>query len=470
MGATPLTADLATLVDRLAAHRQLAGAPREELTWLATNGEFRRYEPGDVVNRAGERADAMIIMFSGRIAVRHGQVAMRHIEESRGGSVSGLLPYSRLTSPPTDVLAQEPTEALLIHRDRLPEMIRSCPVTTERLVHLMLDRARRFTTIDLEDARLLSLGQLAAGLAHELNNPAAAAANGARRLGQALIEGSEAAQVLGTLHLSDHEREQVTALVRRCLTTRDGGASSPLERADVEERLTSWLDARGMDVDLAASLAEGGIDTPVLDQLAQALGGDKLHAALRWIAIAVAGQMVAADVERATRRIHELVSAVRGFSYLDRAAVPEPVDIARGLSDTVAVLGAKARAKAATVQVEVPPHLPTVTAVGVELNQVWSSLIDNALDAVKAGGQVLVRAASEGDAIVVRVIDDGPGIPADIQPRIFDPFFTTKPVGQGAGLGLDVARRIVHAHRGTITFQTRPGRTEFAVRLPLPER
>lgn len=469
MRTIPLTpVDSASLVARLETHKALAGAPRAELEWIVANGELREYDAGDVMLPAGAPSVELVVVLSGRIVVRFGNITKRrHAAESKAGSVTGLLPYSRLTSPPSDVVTEEPTELIAIHRDRFPDLIRTCPVITERLVHTMLDRARRFAAVDWQDEKLASLGRLAAGLAHELNNPAAAAASGAKRLSEALAVVGAAAHAVGLAPFTDAQRAEVATLVHRCLAPRESREFTPLERADAEERVVDWLESRGADPALGAALVDANVDRDTLDQLSRTLEGSALDVALRWVATAASAQAVAHDVERATRRIHDLVSAVRGFTYMDRPAVPEPTDVAKGLADTVAVLTPKAKRRAASVRIEAPPDLPAIHAVGAELNQVWSNLIDNALDAAGEGGEVLVQATREGDFLVVRVIDNGPGIPADVQARMFDPFFTTKPVGEGTGLGLDIARRMVRAHGGEIDVETQPGRTEFRVSLPV---
>jgi signal transduction histidine kinase len=176
---------------------------------------------------------------------------------------------------------------------------------------------------------------------------------------------------------------------------------------------------------------------------------------------------LAGDVERATTRIHDLVMSVKRFTFMDRAATAEPTNIAQGLADTVAVLASKARAKSAAIRLDIAPNLPSVSASAGELNQVWANLIENALDAIPEAGTVWVSARPEGKELVVRVIDDGSGIPPDIQGRIFDPFFTTKPIGQGTGLGLDISLRIVRNFGGQIALESLPGRTEFRVALPI---
>jgi signal transduction histidine kinase len=212
-------------------------------------------------------------------------------------------------------------------------------------------------------------------------------------------------------------------------------------------------------------LAETPLTVEQLDQLAGTLG-EALGLALRSLVARYRARSLAAEVESAAKRIHELVAAIKGFTYMDQSRVPKPVAIGKGLADTLAVLGAKARGKSVAVSLHVAEDLPLVDGLGGELNQVWQNLIANAIDAVPESGHIEVTAVGEPKWVVVRVVDDGPGIPAGIVERIFDPFFTTKPVGSGTGLGLDIARRIVREHEGQLEVESRPGRTEFRVRLP----
>jgi signal transduction histidine kinase len=213
------------------------------------------------------------------------------------------------------------------------------------------------------------------------------------------------------------------------------------------------------------------VDTPlevdVLNELKRDLDAVALDLVIRYLGMSCTTRRLAEEIERAASRIFTLVAAVKRFTYRDQPAVPEPVDIARGLSDTVAILGAKARARAVGVKLDVAPALPQVQGYGGELNQVWLNLIDNAIDAVPSSGQVEVTARHEGDSVVVRVTDNGPGIPQEFHDDLFDPFFTTKPVGQGQGLGLSTARALIEHHKGVIDFRSQPGRTEFAVTLPI---
>jgi signal transduction histidine kinase len=239
-----------------------------------------------------------------------------------------------------------------------------------------------------------------------------------------------------------------------------------MARADREDAISDWLDEHAGDEECAAPLAGTGVTLAALDTLAASMTGESLDSALRWIAAGCNVRALAAEIETASSRIHDLVGTVKRFTFMDKAPAPEPVDIKQGIAETLTMLGSKTRSKSVEVSVHFSDDLPRAQAIGAELNQVWMNLIDNALDAVAVGGHVTVTAAREVDDVVVRITDDGPGIPPEIQSRVFDPFFTTKGVGQGTGMGLDIVRRLLQQQEGKIDMESRPGRTEFEVRLP----
>jgi signal transduction histidine kinase len=458
------------LLARLARHRALGGAPAAEHAWLVVHGTMRRYEIGAVVTPQGGQADSLLVFFGGHVVIRVDRGAGAHkIFEWRGGDVGGAIPYSRGASPPSDAVAEEPTEALAVAKDEFPELIHACPVITATLVHAMVDRAREFTSSALRDEKLISLGKLASGVAHELNNPAAAVVRSAKLLTGSIRDAEEAARRLAAARLSDAQLAAIDAARASCTLTavRASGAFSPLALADREDALAAWLAAHRVDEAPAAALADTNVTIEELDRLAASVTGDALEAAVQWLAAGCLVRSLSAEIEAAATRISDLVAAVKGFSYMDHAPTPEPVDIRLGIADTLTVLGAKIRAKSVEVSVDIPADLPRVPGVGAELNQVWMNLLDNALDAVDAGGQVAVSAAPERRCVTVRVTDNGPGIPPDIVRRIFDPFFTTKPVGKGAGLGLDIVRRLLQRHAAEVAVESVPGRTEFQVRLPV---
>jgi signal transduction histidine kinase len=440
------------LVDRLVEHRTLGTAPRAELAWLAAHGSLRHAARGEVLSTKGERVEGLYVVLSGCIAISIDRgTGLRKAMEWRAGDVTGLLPYSRLLTPPGDTVAQEPTELLTVPGRFLVEMTRACYEVTAILVHRMLDRARVFNSSELEDERMISLGKLAAGLAHELNNPASAIERSSAQLAARLEDSEQSARVLGAAGLSPAQLAVIEDVRAASASTRQPGVASPVAQAEREEAIAEWLADHGVDTALAESLGDTAATLAALDRLVAAVDGPALSAVLHWTAASSTVRALAAEIQEAAGRISGLVGAIKGFTHMDQAAVAEPVDLARGLDNTVAVLRSKARAKSVTVTVEVESGLPCARGFAGELNQIWANLLDNALDAAPVGSQVAVVAQRDAGHIVVRVVDGGGGIPAEIQDKIFEPFFTTKPVGQGSGLGLDITRRLVLHNDGEIT-------------------
>jgi len=432
------------MVRRLKAHRTLGAAPDAELAWLAAHGVVRLFAKGsvfvatgDTVGKTYRAIEGLHALLSGHLSIYVDKGEGRHkVMEWLPGDVSGMLPFSRMKASPGDVIFEEQSEILTVYKEHFPELIRECP------------------------------NVLAAGLAHELNNPASAVIRSAKSLQEGLIAAESASRALGAAGLTPAQHEAVDAVRQACLARRQSGAHSPVEEADRVDAIAEWLESHGADLAVAAPLADTAVTIEALDDLADSLEGELLDAALRWVAYGCAARSLTREIESAASRIHDIVSAVKGFTQMDRETVAQPLDVGQGLADTLTVLRSKAKKKDATVNVAVEPDLPPVQGYGGELNQVWLNLLDNALDAIAVGGRVEVTAKRAGGTVQVRVADDGAGIPEAIRARIFDPFFTTKPVGEGTGLGLDIVRRLLSSNNGTIEVESRPGRTAFTVTLP----
>jgi signal transduction histidine kinase len=280
-----------------------------------------------------------------------------------------------------------------------------------------------------------------------------------------LAETDAAARALGAVRLTEERLARIEEISAACSGDSGVVPLSPLDQAELEDRVEEWLEGRGLSVGLAAALTDAGLSIEGLESLASEIPELALDPALRWIAARCATRSLALDIEKAASRIHELVSTVKRFTYMDTVSGLEAVEVGPGLRDTTRISAAKAREKGVEIVLDVADDLPRALANGGELNQVWMNLLDNALDAVEEGGHVDIVVRQEVDRILVRVVDDGRGIDPNALPFIFDPFFTTKPPGEGTGLGLDITRRLLRRFHGDISVESKPGRTEFQVSL-----
>ena len=366
------------------------------------------------------------------------------------------------------MLAETPCRLALVPKEDFRRLAFAQPAIHRRVMQAVAPVMSRVTSVEQSRERLTSLGTMAAGLAHELNNPAAAARRAAQQMTEALdVLGSTIARFVD----AGMEREQAAALVELQQHASQHAASSTaldaLDAADAEEDLLERLEALGVSEPwrLAEPLAVAGVDQAWLDRVAE-LAGPATEAALQWVAATIAAGRLAAELEESTERMSSLVGAVKSYAYMDRGELVE-VDLHEGLETTLKVLGYKLKHTEIDVVREYDRSLPKLTVRGSELNQVWTNLLDNAIDALGERGTIAIATRADGECALVEIADDGPGVPEDVAPRIFDPFFTTKDVGYGTGLGLATARRIVvDRHGGSLMLESHPGRTTFRVRLP----
>jgi signal transduction histidine kinase len=441
----------------------------DQLQWFVSNSEEHRFAAGDILIQEGDPANALFVLLEGEIRGRRengGADAPGFV--ARSGQVTGLLPFSRLTRFPMTVRAVQPAWLLGLKKDRFDEMLQRIPQLLPRLIGVMADRIREYSRAEQQRDKLSALGKLSAGLAHELNNPASAAVRAAEGLRESMQQLRQTNKLLDDDSLSCAERSALASFEENLL---DQLSSKPhwdaLEQSDIEQDIASWLNRRNIAnaSHLASGLVEAGVDRAALEKLGTQYRDGVLSHVLARIVCSVSSERLTREIEASTGRISELVRAIKEYTYMDQAPEQE-VDVHRGIESTLTMLKFRLK-RGVEVKREFDPNLPRVFARGSELNQVWTNLIDNAIDAMGGKGELIIRTSRELDYIVVEIIDNGPGIPDAVQPHLFEPFFTTKGVGEGTGIGLDTVYRIVRGHHGEVSFESRPGRTSFQVRLPL---
>jgi signal transduction histidine kinase len=445
--------------------------PEDQLAWLAQQGTEIGLQPGEVLVRAGDPADKMFVVLEGELQFRRDGF----VTTVRAGAVSGMLPFSRMTRFPVTGEAITPVRVIWFSSSIFPEMCQRMPPLIGRLVAVLTDRVREVTRMDEQREKLASLGKLSAGLAHELNNPAAAARRAAAGLAELLATARENNVRLNGFALTPQQREYIARFERDTgkRAAQSPVSLAPIEQSDREEQLTGWLEAHKVQDawKLAPVLVEAGVDGSELDSLVEHIGPEPLGEVFGRVAALLTAAALVHEIEHSTARISELVKAIKEYSYMDQAPEQE-VDLHSGLDSTLTIMAYKIKRASVAVVREYDRSLPRICAYGSELNQVWTNLIDNAVDAMSGNDsgsvkQLTVRTARDPVGVLVEVTDTGSGIPSEVQSRIYDPFFTTKPIGEGTGLGLDAVSRIVRKHRGDIHVDSKPGDTRFQVRLPL---
>jgi signal transduction histidine kinase len=450
---------------KLQAIQVFADLPQDDLLWFVAQCTEHRAAVGDIIIREGTPADSMLVVLEGEMRARseHGNPD-GPVFTVRGGEVTGMLPFSRLKIVSVTGRAVLPTHYLLFPASNFPELFHRMPELTRRLVGLLADRIREVTRAEQQREKLASLGKLSAGLAHELNNPSAAARRSAAALRDCLARLRAAARST-TIGPEDCARlAQSEEEIRSSL--KPAQFKDEFARIEREEAIQSWLESRNVPEawKLAPQLADANLTDAQLARFAEAAGAS-VGSELSRFATLLEMDCIAEELENSSARISELIRAIKEYSYMDQGAVQE-VDIQHSIENTLTIMHHKLK-RGITVTRDYAPGLPKVMASGSELNQVWTNLIDNAADAMNGNGKLGIRVARENEFILVEIADNGPGIPPEVKSRIFDPFFTTKGVGEGTGLGLDVVNRIIKNVGGQISVTSVPGDTRFQVRIPI---
>jgi signal transduction histidine kinase len=445
-----------------------ANLPDDQIDWFISQSTEIRLQAGEIGFRADDPADAMFVVLEGQVQARGELGGETVVLIQQAGAVTGLLPFSRMKQFTVGVRALTPARILRFPASLFPELVNKMPELTQRLVGLMSDRIRETTRREQQRDRLASLGKLSAGLAHELNNPASAAKRATSQLRDVLKRIKDASHELGRRELTPAQKLEIEKLESSFVQS-DEAPPDPLTMSDIEAQIDSLLRSHGQNDlwQMAADLARKNVKPEALESLFAILDADTARAALVRIAASVEVATLLNEIESGTSRISELVRAIKEYTYMDQAPV-QNVDIVKSLENTLTILNHKLK-KGVVVQRNYEKIPLLVNSFGSELNQVWTNLIDNAIDSMDGKGELRIRTYREDNSVVVEIGDNGPGILPDIRSHIFEPFFTTKGVGQGTGLGLDTVQRIVKKHRGDIQVTSKPGDTRFQVWLPLAE-
>jgi len=446
-----------------------AGLPEHDLDWLFQKAEPISIRAGDLLIEEGSPGDALYIVLDGEFEVtkRSGPQDIA-IDVRQPGAVIGEMSLLDHAPRSASVRALRDSQLLKIHDDAFHQLLATSPSAALTILETVTARLRQNESLLHQREKMAALGTLSAGLAHELNNPAAAARRAATQLRDALAEWERATLQLDACAFDPRQATTVNAL-REEIAKRAAAPVNldPLARSDRESDVQAWLEDRRVDRawELAPMLVSFGWDVDSLEELAEGFSIEHLSAISQWLGAGGTVYALLDEVGKSAERISEIVKSVKTYSYLDQAPIQE-VDVHEGLENTLVILRHKLK-QGVNVTREYAADLPRIEAYASELNQVWTNIIDNAIDAMGGQGELILRAYAQDDSVVIEIADNGPGIPPKIQSRIFEPFFTTKPPGVGTGLGLNITYNIVQKHLGQIKVTSQPGATCFQVTLPI---
>lgn len=450
-----------------------ADLSEEALDWMLAHGYEESLAEGDHVFTRGEAPRRFFLLLKGRIQVfapTEGRGEdLRPVFVIEPGRINGYLPYSRMQESRGNGVATEPSRIFAMDKKHFREMGYVHPEIVEKLVWQMLDRTRDFAQLSAHETKLAALGKMSASLAHELNNPAAAIKSNAIDLYEKLTGVPQHIQKLLETPPSMEEMQNMFQVFKDKMATGEVLELSLAERADLEDEMADWLEDRGAED--GYSMAECFMDMNMcvedLDKLEGAVSARALPAVLNWLQHFLTIKRGVMEIKEASSRISGLVAAIKSYTHMDKSTKMERVQMEDGIRNTFMLLQHKLKKKNIQLELQFQEGLPAIMGMPGELNQIWTNLLDNSIHALpENGGKIDIKANRVGDFVQVKFIDNGSGIPKEIQNRIFEPFFSTKKQGEGTGIGLDMVQKIVKNHNGDIRLDSEPGRTEFLVCIP----
>jgi signal transduction histidine kinase len=459
------------LIGEFRKNESLQNIDDKHLQFLVDHGEVRSYKKGDFIFKAGDPADELLYVLSGRFRLfftQNGQT--REVAMLTPFELTGLLPYSRMTHAQGSAECREDAELFAMHRKHFREMIVNHEQLAETLVHHMASRIRSFTKLRMQDEKLISLGKLSAGLAHELNNPASAMVRSSEELFKHLKLLPDSFKQVMKSNLDPDKVDQATDWLFTILDN-ERPSLTLMQRNDREDEISDLLEDYGVEdpYELAEECVDYGLCADDIKHLHQLTGEGDFNTVIHWVVNNLSTERMVEEIHTSAERISTLIGSIKEYSHMDRSQDRQDVDINAGLKSTITMLRHKAKNGQIQIEEEYCDSIPHISGLPGELNQVWTNIIDNALDAMEGGGNLKIKTDWVEPNVCIKISDTGSGIPEEIQSQIFDPFFTTKSVGKGTGLGLDIVNKIVARHTGRIDLKSKPGHTEFTITLPAVE-
>ena len=452
----------------------LGSLPDEHLQWILDHSEYQEYTDGDIIAKYGDEADVMWILLAGKVTFylyTNGRQVYYFTFENNivTGGIGGLMPYSRMKTYPGYSYASGDLKLLRLHKKYFHELEQLNPDFIQRLISYMTERARIFATTQLQYEKVNALGNLAAGIAHELNNPAAAINRISNELNKRLNRNYELTKKLLQSNITPEHIQNIHALVEKKETEPPQKIKiTTLQQMEKEDEMAEWLEKNGITGrEMAETFSELGFSVAELDKILSNIGPQAFILSLPWLENLLSSFKIIKDLDDASSHISNLVGSIKSHVHMDRTNDLQLTNIQRDIENTLTLLGFKLREKNIEVKKKFCDDMPAIPAYVGELNQVWTNLIDNAIFALGKNGVLTIETTCDNKNINVCIIDNGAGIPKEIISRIFDPFFTTKKVGEGTGIGLDIVNRIVKRHKGEIKVTSEPGRTQFTVCIPI---